>query len=257
MDRNTPFEDYLDDWVKGVISYEELEQHAQQHGIEDLEELSMLHRAAYNGLRDFQLMQRIAFAQETMTGTNEPIETEKVPVRRMIPYKKWLSVAASIVVLIGLYFTIDTALMSSGKLASSFYNEYYLVNERSETGSNAHTITGSFVRKDYRRVTEQFEAMTASGQREKFLAAFSWYKLENYDKASRLFENIITVNKTLTVPLYDDEATYFLALSYLQQKQYDKAYTLLKHISRNKNHTYYQTVAPSSLSRLWVKKTFS
>ena len=257
MDRNTPFEEYLDDWVRGVISYDDLKHIAGLEGIEEeeLEELCDLHKAAFNGLRDFQLMQRINVIHQSLD-TNEEETSVKLSLKKTFPLRRWLSIAATLLVLAVLYYVIDSVRMSPGLLAKPFYGEYYLVNERSEVASNAHTITGSFVRKDYKRVTEQFSAMQSPGQRERFLAAFSWYKLGKFESAAGLFEQIISINKTSVVPLYGDEATYFLALSCLHLQNYDKAYTLLKDISRNKNHTYHQTVLPNNLGRLWIKKTF-
>jgi tetratricopeptide (TPR) repeat protein len=199
---------------------------------------------------------------QRISGIHQSIENDEVapmvqaPVKKAFPIRKWLSIAATVLVLALLYFVIDSARMSPGLLASSFYNDYYVVNERSEVASNAHTITGSFVRKDYKDVIDQYSKIQAPGQRERFLAGFSWYKLGDYAKAAKLFEEIMSYNKKAVVPLYNDEASYFLALSCLHLNDYDKAYTLLNGISRNKNHTYNQTVSPGSLSRLWVKKTF-
>ena len=256
MDRNTPFEEHMDDWVRGAISYETLQQAAQQEGINDLEEQCRLHKAAYNGLRDFQLMQRIAGIGQMMDGEEKKVQHAGSVITKLMPVRRWFSIAASVLVLAVLYYVVDSVRMSPGLLASSFYNDYYLVNERSEVASNAHTITGSFFRKDYKGVTEQFAKIQSPGQRERFLAGFSWYKLGDYSKSANLFEEIIEVNKKSIVPLYGDEASYFLALSFLHLRDFEKAYALLREIGRNKNHAYNQTVSPGNISRLWVKKTF-
>lgn len=252
MNRNSPYEDMLDSWAREEISYEELQAYAQSQGIRSVEKDAALHKSILEGLKNEHLRLRIAKVHREFAN---PEQEKKAPaVIKRILQQKWLfRVAASLLMLTGLYVAQDALFVSGEKLSENIFTEYYMVNERNDDGPGAGEITNRFLNKEFAKVTSLYENNQAVPVREQFLAGYSYFKQNEFKRATEVFKSIMEQNVNASVPLYRDEAEYYFALCALHTGNYDEAYQQFRNIRNNKIHTYHEKVSGLNLFRIRLK----
>lgn len=252
MNRNSPYENMLDSWAREEITYEELQAYAQSQGIEHVEQDAALHKSIMEGLKNEHLRLRIAKVHREFAN---PVPEEKAPslVKSFLQQKWIFRIAASLLILTGLYIAQDALFVSGEKLSETMFAEYYMVNERNDNGPGAGEFTNSFLNKEYVKVTSLYEKNNGLPIREQFLAGYAYYKQNDFPKASEVFKKIMEQNVNASVPLYKDEAEYYFALCALHTGNYTGAYTQFKNIRNNKNHTYHEKVSGLNLFRIRLK----
>ena len=120
--------------------------------------------------------------------------------------------------------------------------EYYLQTNRTTETGNVSVIVQEFNAKNFKAVITNFHQLKKPTSREYFLAGYAYLQTGAYANAAETFKKIIEKNKNSSERLYNDEAEYYLLLSYIQLKQYKDAYEYAKIISNDKYHTYYENV---------------
>jgi hypothetical protein len=75
-----------------------------------------------------------------------------------------------------------------------------------------------------------------------FLAAMANLELNNMNDAIPDLEEVVNANKTSGTPVFQDEAEYYLALSYIRNRDYDLALPLLEKIRDDRDHLYHEKV---------------
>jgi len=123
--------------------------------------------------------------------------------------------------------------------------------ETSRGASNDGDVEESYRAKDWNAVISKVAAKRAASAKSFFLAGMAAMELKNYDKAIVSFNNTMNYNKNNPNPQYQDEAEYYLALSYLASSQPDKGVTILNKIKADKEHLFYAKA--SAISDLDLK----
>lgn len=252
MNRNSPLEEQLDNWILDNITTEALTAYAKKEKIENIEDISRAHKAIFMGLKNEQLKNRISDFHHTYLQENSRNEHKNSTIK--ISGRIWImQIAALFLLALGIYYAQANLFVSSDQLTEDLFTEYYLVNERSENTPLANTMMGSFITKDYKAVLVAYTTIEKASNREKFLAGYASFMLHDYNKAVSLFQDVIEQNKKSGIDLYQDEAEYFLTLSYIQTNKYDEAYQLVQIIQKNSNHTYHSKITSINKLRLWIK----
>jgi tetratricopeptide (TPR) repeat protein len=255
MNRNSNIENSLDKWLSGEMTREEVLAQTEMADAEDAQRMLKAHKAAYIGLHDAYLKNQIQMAHQHFTDIESAGKIYAIN-RNQWKSRKIFSIAASIVLLLGLFFIYNQIFVGGENLYHQFYNDYYLINERSDNDLINDPLANHFNSKDYPKVLQMVAANPAAGQREKFIGGYAAFILDDHALAQILFKEILEKNKLTDINLYNDEAEYFLALSYLKNKEYEKAIGLFEKIRANSFHIYHEKVSRYNLIRIKILNTF-
>jgi tetratricopeptide (TPR) repeat protein len=158
------------------------------------------------------------------------------PARRAIRYS--LAIAASIflvaVVIIGYnFFTL-----SPERLYNNQYHTYELSAVRGGANS-ASQLEMDYQRGQYTAVIEDRQKMQNANPKDEFLAGIAYLQTSNISAAISSFQSVIEKNRSANTSIFNDDAQYYLALTYLRNKDYDRCLDLIQTIRNNPSHLYH------------------
>ena len=158
-------------------------------------------------------------------------------VRRMS--RNMAKIAAILVVMAGGAAFYKYATISSGSLYDRYYSSYDL-----NTSRGAEDVTAmerAYHDKNWNAVLNQFNASKRDNKTD-FLAGMADLELKKYDDAIEHFEQIIAVNAQAGADYFQDEAQYYLAISWLAKDKVNEALPILEKIRANKDHLFHDKV---------------
>src|SRR6202012_4360662 len=91
-----------------------------------------------------------------------------------------------------------------------------------------------------------FEKPKEKGNKAYFLAGMADLELKKYDDAIDKFQHIIATNALSGGDYYQDEAEFYLAMSWLGRGEANEGILLMDMIKDNKSHLYHDVVAKMS-----------
>lgn len=240
--------DLLDTWVKGEISMDNL---AEQLGLSPNETArqSTIHRASLHAIEYAAVQKQVASVHKSFIAKGLP-RKEKLAIPSLPLYKWTMRIAASGVVMVGLFLGRELFFSGGNELYNSFFQNYTTITERSESNYQNNVLLEAFRNNDYNKVITVFSNTTEASTRDKFLAGYAYLQTEKPVEAVSLFSEIQHWNKQNHTLIYQDEAEYYQAIAYLQTGNGEKAYELFHAISENPEHTYYDAVDKWDLLRL-------
>jgi len=100
--------------------------------------------------------------------------------------------------------------------------------------------------KDWTAVIAAFQTRAPKTAKDYFLTGLAYLQQKNYPSANTLFNTLMQLNSKTTNPLFEDEAEYYAAMSYLSNNQADKALPLLDKIEEDPDHLYHRRVTEMS-----------
>lgn len=245
MDKALP--DILVRYLDGELSGAEKENFEQQlaENSELREELQSL-QATREAIRLYGLRQKVSGIHSEMMKEMQP-GAVIVPMRkRNLRYA--LAAAATLVLLIGGYFIYNVITLSPERVFASNYTTYELVTVR-DGGSTETLIERAYREKRYNEVIS-IDASENPTPKAKFLCGAAALELNNLSKAIQCFNEVLAYNRGMSQPVLKDETEYYLALSYLRNKNYDKALALLQTIENDPAHTYRDKVTPKLIRQI-------
>jgi tetratricopeptide (TPR) repeat protein len=124
---------------------------------------------------------------------------------------------------------------------------YVLSVERGASESSA--IKKAYAANNYKEVIHVFETEANPGAKDYFFGASAYLADHKPAKAIELYKKIISSNNS-TVNDYKDDAEYYLAISYLRNRQPKQAKVLLEKIYRDKDHLYHSQVTFFTMLKL-------
>lgn len=173
------------------------------------------------------------------------------PVRRMIKYS--IGIAASIILLVGGFLLFNFFTLSPEKVFSANYQVYEPGTQRD--GTTAETpVEKAFREKNYQEIIRIHDAGEDHSQKGEFLCGIAALELKNNDKAVKCFNEVIDLNKQTTADILNDDAEFYLSLSYIQDKDYDGALQLLNKIKTDPQHIYHEKVTNKLLRQVRMLK---
>ena len=240
--------------------YDLLEQYAdnelpadQRSGVEDSlnndpqlrNELTALIASA-EAVRYYGISQMVGEIQQEYFATKQ--KAAKPALVRSI-FGPALRVAASIIIIVAAFGVYKYSSVNTNTVAADYYLPYELNRVRGE--ANTATLENAYNNKDWNAVISIASQPTA-GSKELFLAGCAYLELNQPSKATTVFEQLIAQNQQTQNNYFQDEAEYYLALSYIRNNQPAKAIMVLKKIRADKSHLYYGKAHEASLTDLTI-----
>ena len=186
--------------------------------------------------------EQAATGLRVMTARKTP-ETSGGIVRTL--FKKYGLRAAACILIVASSATIYKYLsISSQTLYERYYSSYELNTSR---GAEAvQPIVKAYDVKDWTGVLSLARTAKTKDNQSEFLAGMADLELKQYDDAITHFEEIIAVNSHAGSDYYQDEAEYYLAISWLARKKVNEAMPILEKIRADVHHQYHEKVAKMS-----------
>ena len=161
--------------------------------------------------------------------------TEKISnVRRIIRYS--VPVAASILLVVIIVEGYKFYTLSPEKLFAENYTAYDSTAIRDGNDSTESKIEKAFKEKKYREVIN-LNRLSVLSIKDVFLTGMAFLETKDYSRAVRSFQVVISDIKDNKAVL-KNVAEYYLALAYLQDRDYDQAIELMNAIHNNSSHLY-------------------
>ena len=240
---------YLDDELTGTEK-ESLDQlletdKALQNELESLKETR-------EAVRQFGLQQKVAgIHQEMMQEMQTPV-LKIQSSRRVLRYS--MAIAASLVLLIGGYLAWNFYTLSSNKVFAANYHSFDLSTMRDGDSAQVAPIEKAYREKNYKEVTKIGEQAGSLSAKEIFLVAMSYDEIANNSKAIEGYKKVIATDEASGTTIMKDEAEYYLALTYIRNKDFDFALELLRKINEDPNHTYHKQVTGKLIRQVKMLK---
>jgi hypothetical protein len=175
--------------------------------------------------------------RELVQGIHAEMMAELRPEKgklRLLFSAKWvrygISIAASVVIFFLLYRLFDAGPPSPGALYEEAYVDYTVSGDPGQD-SLSH-IENLYQMNRFQAVVETSETSPLTRARDSLLTGLSFLKLNVLAPAMFYFEALSGAGS------HQEDAQFYLALSYLKSGTYQKAYTLFKTINERPGHAY-------------------
>ena len=152
--------------------------------------------------------------------------------------------AAGILVIASSTVIYKYVTVSSSSLYDRYFGAYSLNTSRGETTDPP--IVQAYNAKDWNTVLSMAGTAGAKDNQTEFLAGMADLQLNRCDDAITHFEQVIAANAQASTDYYQDEAEYYLAISWLACKKVNQAMPILEKIKADPNHKFHQKVANMS-----------
>lgn len=255
-DKNETKEELLDRIVLGRFDDEEISAMIPAEEQEDFLNELALHRSAAAIIQRHSIIEQVRTVQDSFLEKYRETKKEgdeaykwngRYIVRSFIGIAAAFIITCSIIVLY--WFNGNTG----EKLFSERYKPYRVNVERSDANSNS-PIVRQYLQENFNQVIVAHENTPATTARDKMVAASAYLHESRYDEAIKLLSDIISQNLATGNRLYNDEAEYYLALSYLKKKETGKAVQLFEKIYADKEHTFNSEIDWWFITRVkWLK----
>ena len=162
--------------------------------------------------------------------------------------KNTLRVAAAIIILIGAATVYEYIALSSNSLFRNNFREYTLHENRGN--NNESLIEHEYKLSNFSKTTELFSQGQSKTLQDYFIAGNAYLQLNNPTDAIKCFLSVQQINELQHTHIYQDDTQYYLAMSYLENKEPSKAIPLFEKIHADGNHLYHSKVTWWFLKRL-------
>lgn len=260
MNNDTRIDELLDGFLKGNLSQSKIEQLLEEQAITNVTSEINRHRIAAAALQRYSVLEQVQQVHKDYVGNalNKIKETAGDTHAKVIRTQvlKWSTRIAAMLILVATGW-VGYQYITTGRteLYTEIYQPYNINTDRKD---NTETLPNNIIRqfkdKNYTAVINTFRSLPVTNNREKFLAAYALQQTGDYQQAGFLLHQIINDNNKTGDRLYNDEAEFYLGLSYLKMKDDKKAFEYFKKINGNSNHTFHERISNWTLMRLkWLK----
>jgi tetratricopeptide (TPR) repeat protein len=253
MNNSTPgMNELLVDYLDGTLSTTDKETVEQQLATDTILQQQydslLITREA---IRQYGLQQKVAgLHQQMMNELQAPVKKMR-PANRKLRYA--LSMAASVILLVGGFILYNFIGQSSEKVYSANHIPFTLSNAR-DGGTAITPIEEAYNNKDYKEVIRIYDSKEEVSAKGCFLAGASSLEMSNNSKAINYFKKTIEINKAATVSVWNDDAEYFLAMAYIRNRDYDFALDMLNKIQDNPDHLYHEKITGKLIRQVKMLK---
>ena len=248
----------LDEIILGKAGEEKLAELISDYSSEQLRNELQIHQAATSAIQRSAVLSQVSrihqsFFEKRSGFTNEDLPSPGIRiVQRSLKF--WYSAAAILIVVPALVFMFVYTTNSPERLFASQYQTYRINVDRSSGPANSEPLVKHYQESNYTGVINDFHGLASESVRDRMIAAFSYMELNNYKAAIPLLDAVIRNNVISGERLYQDEAEYYLALSYLKTKQVEQSYQLFNKIYVDDEHTFNGRVDKWFMMRLkWLR----
>ncbi|HXB90737.1 MAG TPA: hypothetical protein VNU72_00545 [Puia sp.] len=181
--------------------------------------------------------------QANTTSTEQGARPNNGAVVRTL-YRNVLRAAACIFIISG----GATLYKYSSTNPTNFYSKYYTsYNLNASRGVGAEDVQEqAYTDKNWANVIDLFDKSKDKTNKSYFLAGMADLELKKYDDAIGKFQHIIAANALSGGDYFQDEAEFYLAMSWLGRGDANEALPLLEKIRDNPRHSYHNVVVKMS-----------
>ena len=154
-----------------------------------------------------------------------------------------MKIAAILVMAAGGAAFYKYATISSGSLYDKYYTSYDLNTSRG--AGDADAMEKAYHVKDWNTVLTLFSTAKRNNKMD-FIAGMADLELKKYDDAIEHFEQVMAVNAQADSDYFQDEAQYYLAISWLAKDKVNEALPILEKIRADKDHLFHDKVSKMS-----------
>ena len=236
MNENSTHTETLIRYLDGELQGEELEilkknLASDQSLREEFENLQLAREAA----RRFGLKSKINDIHSEMMPEMKANNPGRARVIKMFVQTS-LRVAAVLIVLIGLSALYQYFTASPEKLFSENYQPYAMHEMRGESGNSRLQEKYKMGKMD--SVILEFNSLSAPKPEEYILAGIAFLENNQPEKAIKTLQELIQKNTDSKTDYFEDDAEYYLAMSYLKNREPEKALPILEKIQADPRHPY-------------------
>jgi tetratricopeptide (TPR) repeat protein len=217
---------------------------------EELQDLLL----AVDSVRLFGLRQKVAEVHQLMM---EELKPEKPPLRRITQFTRVIryifAIAAAILLVFLLIEAYNFYSLSAEGLFSEKYNDFKTSAFTSDSATNL-PIEKSFRNAKYQQIIYFHNKNRFFKVNDLFFLGIAYLKTENLSKAIDSFNSILEKNKFSKTDTLQDETEYYLALTYLKNKDYDQAIVLMKKIHADPGHLFNAKFTGGYIQRVKILK---
>ncbi len=216
---------------------------------QDVENMEISREIIFN----YGLREDIKRVRNEMSHESKPasVHTE----RKLFPLYA-MRVAASLLLLIAAFFWFEYATLSGEKLYNEKASMYQASAYRGEP-TDRQEIKNYYLNGDFVNYINAYQAAENPSVEDIFLAGNAYLHLNQTAKAIESFEKVLEIDEALKVPLFKDDAEYYLALAEVKQGNYEAAIHWFEGIENNDSHQYSDKVNTTYLWKLkfldWAK----
>jgi tetratricopeptide (TPR) repeat protein len=249
MNNNYTNSDLLVQYLDNELSPEEkseLETQLNQNTAmqQELENLTLAKQA----IRNYGLKQKVGAIHiemmKEMTAAEKPAKTGMV---RSIA-RRTMKIAASLLLVLLGFGVYQYLSVSPDKLFAEKYQPYSLSVSRGAADTDA--MEKAYLEKNYTAVISTFTGLSVAAQKESFLAGQAYLATKDYPNAIACFNKVLSLNTAAKTTGFKDDTEYYLALSYLKNKEFKSAYPLFVSIHNNPDHLYNEKVTAGMMRKL-------
>ena len=207
-----------------------------------------------DSVRLFGLRQKVTGIHPLMM---EEVKPGKPPLKRFDQVAKVfrysITVVAGIVLVLLLVEAYRFYNLSTEGLFQEKYNEYKVPASPIDTLVDLK-IENSYRRTKYQQIIYYHNKTHFVTIHDLFYLGISFLKTENLSKAIDSFNSILEKNKFSKTDTLQDETEYYLALTYLKNKDYDQAIVLMKKIHADPDHVFNAKFTAGYIQRVKMLK---
>lgn len=161
-------------------------------------------------------------------------ETPSSPKARVVSIQRyWARVAATVLILLVGFLAIQLAALSGENLYEEKAFPYEVTvsrNGEATLDSQNQIIQQRYASGNFEEATRLYESLSAPSVTATFIAGNAYLQLDQPQKAKTAFQRVLDVNARQGTDLFEEDAEYYLALSYLRSGEYDQAFNKFKKI---------------------------
>ena len=155
-----------------------------------------------------------------------------------------IRVAACLFILGGGAAIYKYTMTNSAGIYAQYCSTYDLNTSRG--AAPADEMDEAYKNKNWTAVTELFKKKKAKNNKTYFLAGMADLESKKYDDAIGMFQQVMAANSQSGSDYFEDEAEFYLAMSWLARNDVKEAMPLLDKIRADKNHLYHDVVVKMS-----------
>ena len=207
--------------------------------------------ATRESIRYYGLQQKVAGIHQQMMGEFQAPVKKINSTRKIIRYS--IAVAASLMLLIGGYIAYNFFTLSPNKVFASTYQTYEMITVR-DGNNNATTTEKAYREKNYKEVLRIYNAGEDHSLKGEFLCGAAALELDDNSRAIKCFKEVLDANRQSSTTALNDEAEYYLSLSYIKNRDYDLALELMNKIKDKPNHLYHEKITGKLIRQVKMLK---
>jgi hypothetical protein len=243
MDDSLHIEDLLVSYLDGKLGEterRELEERLRTD--EDLQEQLASLRVAIQAIRQYGTRQKVnSLHKEMMEELTMKPKDKVISINKTVRYA--MAVAASVILL----FIAVKLYMAAQVSPEKVYSEVFVsFNTSSTRGGNEDisVIEKAYQQKDYKAVIQQIRPLQIN-TKDSLLIGLSYLQTDHANQAILFFRQLAGSDNE-----YRQDAEFYLSLSYLKNKEYAKAFKVMKTIAANPSHIYRERLTKNTLERV-------